>query len=206
MANLNQPILERMRAIILSKACQRINFNPGGSLPINADLYKRLAVILHNPGFKDNHLDVETDPNPAKPAGAEASYSIKRNTFYLPRWWYADLQDSKEGRLPFEKMTIVHECTHAAVDLLKTPIYWLYAESSAYIAGALYNLYCGSPWKPSEDQYIFVEAARVADEIKDKPGVTSINTSRLHFAIQQDENYKIIPGNTHYYCDGIPEP
>ena len=144
-------VQDTVAMILLSDSIQGINFS-FQNITISASNYAFIALaIAGNTSVKFDFV-VEQ--------GAAASYSSDSNTYSFPNATYG-MSDA------FEKMTIVHESTHAVIDSLstKSPIAnKLTNETAAYIAGGLYNVLTGSHFNPGAG--IYSEAHKLALSIK----------------------------------------
>lgn len=145
-------------------------------------------------------LNIEFGPSPS---GGAASYYPATNTFYF-RYWYW-------GFKPFERQAIIHEATHAWLDMLATirkpadvlpATKWmrtttLTSEAIAYMAGLLFAIYDTTPpgrtptvpdWVATAIPPVFRIAYDIAVKIKDKPGavVPAADVTELKEAIKSD--------------------
>jgi hypothetical protein len=115
-----------------------------------------------------------------------------------------------------ERALIIHECTHAIVDLRKITTVVHETEGLAYVAQALYSNLQGSTHRHvvSEDphdplswaswQMIFDESKRLANIVKRQRVVTEIEASTLYFAINNANFYRSRVG-TNEVNDGVAD-
>jgi hypothetical protein len=135
----------RIRAILLSKACQRINFR-FGHLHIDGHGYRRVVAALEPVHSGPNKgkanipiiLGKKNFPKPRDKNGSAGAYAPETDTMFLLSSNYAESS-------PDEQMLVVHECTHAVIDATITTgsVGAFASEAAAYIAGCLWNLYQG---------------------------------------------------------------
>jgi hypothetical protein len=180
---------QRISDILMSDSCQRIDFRWG---PYHIDGWNYTAVALSLVGANHSlHVSVgHMAPN------AEATYDPDANTIRLPNVTYAAAGASPNPNLAFQRMTIVHECTHAAVDQLRRAHRILYRSNEvlAYVGGALFNAYEGDPFAPPPAG-IYGAARVVAANIKDTPGAvigTPADVQALQTAITQSATYSFL--------------
>jgi hypothetical protein len=145
--------------ILVSPPCQRISFCFGDTYVDGAGYYF-VALSLASIDNKAKALGVVI--NTKLPAGTEAQYDPTSNNLVLPRPGY--------GGTGFQKMSILHELTHAVLDS-RAPRQirkMLDNETTAYLAGALYNVFSAPSatgpfgYQPGPGNPIYVEAHRLA--------------------------------------------
>ena len=123
-ATLKQTVINILR----SKHIQAVKFSYPygyGTMKMNGQLYASLAGLVGNDS-------VRTFVNPAVGNGRGAEYDVAANRIVC--------KSDGFGQDPFEKGTIVHECTHAVFDMLKIKnVWWVHNEIVSYIAGALFD-------------------------------------------------------------------
>jgi hypothetical protein len=181
--------------ILMSDACQSIDFRYGG-FHLNWVNYTAVALSAISPDPKPDRLRVIVGP-----FKEEARYDWRTNTLKLKAWSY--------GASVFgEKNTLVHECTHAAIDQQGSPktISRVDNEILAYVAEALFVRLSGSVILPGSDPTALA-AQVVANKIKDTPGssLSSDDAAALAQALKNDHPYaylkKRLVTDTN---DGIP--
>lgn len=165
MGNPNPTANERTMAqlivsILNSAPALRIDYNLNG-VAINPGLYSFICLSIVSPASTTKNIGVKVL---AMPAGTEAQYDIPTNNLQVPSSTY--------GGTPFQKMTLVHESTHAALDARgsanATPR--LLNETIAYISGGLFNVYSAPsvagpfPFVPTGG--IYLEAHRLAIKMR----------------------------------------
>jgi hypothetical protein len=171
--------LMRISNILMSDACQSIDFRYAG-VQLNWVNYTAVALSAVSPDPKPNRLRVIVGP-----FKDEASYDWRTNTIKLQAWSY--------GASVFaEKATLVHECTHAAIDQQGSPktISRVDNEILAYLTEALFVRLSGSALLPGSDPTALA-AQVVADKIKDQPGssISSDDAAALVKALNDDPLY-----------------
>jgi hypothetical protein len=184
MADPNDAMLrQRIVDLLRSNSCQRVDFR-FGPYHIDGWCYLRVALAAISPVHDFHVAAVEQSIDP----GASAQYSARTNTFKVPRGTFATGADpqvahppfglSSDAVLGFQRMTIVHECTHAAIDqMLQHPtIFRRSNEVIAYVAAALFNLYEGNPFDAMalpatrSSRPSLVAAQTIAGDIANRPG------------------------------------
>jgi hypothetical protein len=139
---------QRIVNILNSDQVQNINFSFRKVRVSGSDYtYVALAMVGKNNSVK---YDFKVA------AGAEATYQpFKTNTFSFPHPGY--------GTTAFERMSIVHECTHAVLDAKRSSlgaIPQLDNEITAFVAGGLFNVFDGAKFAPTGAD-IFAEAHKL---------------------------------------------
>ena len=143
--------------ILSSPPSQRIDFTLNNNR-INGSMFSILAVSSASPTNKVSNFGVTVMP---MPAGTEARYNKDKNNMEVPTANY--------GATGFQRMTFVHEATHAALDMRghgSSPPRLL-NETLAYISGALFNVYSAPlvtgpfPYTPSAGN-IYFQAHKLA--------------------------------------------
>jgi hypothetical protein len=147
---------QRLIGLLRSPSVQKIDFFIG-YMHINGAGYLRVADAVANGSIGLFVGGVS--------AGAAAEFSPPGRFFRFPEGTYG-LNRSDESDM-------VHESTHALRALTYTRqsqmlIAATQNEAAAYVAGALYDLYVGSP--NGSFQPIFIKAAQIAQSIKDRKG------------------------------------
>lgn len=164
MGNATPSVAERALAtlasqILVSQPCQRISFCFGDTYVDGAGYYY-VALSLVSIDNKAKALGVVI--NGGLPANTEAQYDPTTNNLVFPRAGY--------GTSGFQKMSILHELTHAVLDS-RAPRQirrMLDNETTAYLAGALYNVFSAPSatgpfgYSPGPGNPIYVEAHRLA--------------------------------------------
>ena len=154
MAHLNQTPAEKalhqnVISVITSKECKMISFSYEGIL-INQFKYAEIANYMRPyngfMAFGGAPITVKIE---AQPTGVEAEYDPKNDVVSFP--------SSNYGVTPFQKMAIVHEVTHAILDSYgkKYALFRLDNEMIAYIASAMYNINCGSPFLANKGTILY---------------------------------------------------
>ena len=149
-ADQKKKLSDSISDVLNSNSAQRINFL-FENCRISGSNYTFIALALA--GGKSVSFDFDVTP------GAAATYQPTNNTYSFPNANYG----SAAG---FERMTIVHESTHAVIDSLPEAFGHptrLTNETTAYIAGALFNVFSGSPFDPTTG--IYGEAHKLAKSI-----------------------------------------
>src|SRR5258708_16048091 len=93
-------------------------------------------------------------------AGAAANYAPANDTFRFPSAAFG-------ASSAFERMAIVHECTHAVIDARRASfgsVPQLDNEISAFIGGGLFNAFDGSKYAPTGTG-VYPEAHRLTTRI-----------------------------------------
>jgi hypothetical protein len=190
---------QRIVDLLNSDEVQKINFS-FRKVRVSGSDYSFVALAMSG---KTNAVKY----NFSVAAAAAATYQPKKsNTFSFPSTGYG-------ASNAFEKMTIVHECTHAVIDAKRAlgQIPQLDNELSAYIAGALYNVFKSSPFSPAGTG-IYPEAHKIAQSIAgslDKYkfageySVSNGDVSALSSAIVSSPTYSAISTTTPYGDDGL---
>jgi len=182
--------------ILMSDSCQRIDFRWG---PYHIDGWNYTAVGLALIGA--NH-SMRLSVGHMRPHD-EATYDPDTNTLRLPNANYAapTIGTAANPNLAFQRMIIVHECTHAAVDQMRRARQILYRSNEvlAFVGGALFNAYEGDPYATvAGDVYDFARV--VAANIKDTPGAlisTPADVQALENAITQNAAYTFLKTRPH---------
>ncbi|MGV7030678.1 hypothetical protein [Methylobacterium symbioticum] len=150
----NQGLRDRVGQILMSPACQFIDFTVDGT-HIDGSGFSYVALSLvpkkkAGPGLNFNIKKL------SKLAGAQ--YNQRENALEFPK--------ANFGQNLWERRSIVHECTHALIDARKRKVTWVTNEACANIAEQLYNQ-CFQPPDPPANQ-IDVAAAVIANNILQK--------------------------------------
>jgi hypothetical protein len=164
--------------VLSSPATQRINFFIG-FLHITGAGYRRVVSALN-----DGSITVKI----GKPSeGAAAEFHSNEDYYLFP--------DRPYGFAPVDLLNIVHESTHAIIAHAQASpaVADTSNEAAAYVAGALWNLYAGSPIprKSFVTAPLVVEANIIADRIKNPPGglVSAEELARLRAFIAIHPTY-----------------
>jgi hypothetical protein len=186
--DINDPdLVAKASRVLLSPECQRINFR-WGKQHINAKAYR--AVVF---AMVDSRIHLyEADAEHTLDNGVEAVYREGSETMIIR----PHLNLHKVSN----RMTIVHESTHAVQDaeLAGVWIWRLDKEAIAFVAEWLYNIY-SSPdrnklrHKPDPDDPIEVTAVEIARSLADRPGASpdSAAIRRLGNAIYANPTYSV---------------
>jgi hypothetical protein len=206
MADPNDALIrQRIVDLLRSHACQRIDFR-WGSYHVDGWCYLRVALAALSP-LQDFHIAVDervVDP------GASALYSAQTNTLKISCSTYAIPADPQVAQPPFglssaavlgfQRMTIVHECTHSAIDQMRQhpTILRRSNEVMAYVAGALFNINDGTPFDPNAlpaahpARPSFLAAHTIARNSASRPGTTigtQIDVANLERALEATQLY-----------------
>lgn len=157
----SQSLRARVGNILLSPACQKINFSLDGTC-VDGSSFAYVALALVSQPAAHGGIRFGKNISP----GAEAQYHPSRNMFCFPRENY--------GQTGWERMTIVHESTHALIDAKRQSTTMLANEMCAFVAGAIYNDLCGAPFTAPPEESVFVEAQKVA-------GYVTTTSRRWHY-------------------------
>jgi hypothetical protein len=186
--DINDPdLVAKASRVLLSLECQRINFR-WGKQHINAKAYR--AVVF---AMVDSRIHLyEADAEHTLDNGVEAVYREGSETMIIR----PHLNLHKVSN----RMTIVHESTHAVQDaeLAGVWIWRLDKEAIAFVAEWLYNIY-SSPdrnklrHKPDPDDPIEVTAVEIARSLADRPGTSPDPAAirRLGNAIYANPTYSV---------------
>jgi hypothetical protein len=196
----------RISDILMSDSCQRIDFRWG---PYHIDGWAYTAVALSLVGASRSlHLAVGH-----LPANQGAAYTAETNTLRLPNANYAaaTLPTGPNANLAFERLALVHECTHAITDQMRRhpTILARSDEVMAFVAESLFNVYEGSPFVPAATDAISTAAHRIARSIRNSPGAIigpPADVQALEAAITQSPTYSFIRFNPgfKYHNSGLP--
>jgi hypothetical protein len=196
----------RISDILMSDSCQRIDFRWG---PYHIDGWAYTAVALSLVGANRSlHLAIGH-----LTATQGATYAAETNTLRLPSANYAaaNLPTGRNANLAFERLAIVHECTHAVTDQLRRhpTILARSDEVMAFVAESLFNVYEGSPFVPPANDPISLAAHRIARSIRNSPGAVigpAVDVQALETAITQSPTYSFIRFNPRfkYHNSGLP--
>jgi hypothetical protein len=186
--DINDPdLVAKASRVLLSLECQRINFR-WGKQHINAKAYR--AVVF---AMVDSRIHLyKADAEHTLDNGVEAVYREGSETMIIR----PHLNLHKVSN----RMTIVHESTHAVQDaeLAGVWIWRLDKEAIAFVAEWLYNIY-SSPdrnklrHKPDPDDPIEVTAVEIARSLADRPGASPDPAAirRLGNAIYANPTYSV---------------
>jgi hypothetical protein len=191
---------QRIVDLLNSDPVQKINFS-FRKVRVSGSDYAYVALAMVGKSSKVHY-------NFSVAAGAAATYQPnKSNSFSFPSTSYG-------ATSAFEKMTIVHECTHAVIDAKRSlgQIPQLDNEISAYIAGGLYNVFNGSPFTPAGAAGIYPEAHKLTKRIAttidtwhftDTFAIANSDVTALSSAITSSPTYGSISTTAPYGDDGL---
>ena len=196
-------LVAKVSQVLLSPECQRINFR-WGKLHVNAKAYRAVVFAMIDSRI---HL-YEANAKHKLDSDTEAEYRGSSETMIIqPRLNLHDI---------YNRMTIVHEATHAVQDAeLEDEWVWqLDKEATAFIAEWLFDIYCSPDPdhlrnKPDPDDPIELIALEIARSLAGKPGASPDPAAmrRLGDAIFKDPTYSarmlLRPWSR---GDGVPEP
>lgn len=199
MAHRSQVLRRRITELLTSSACQNIDFRWAAERIMGAQ-YTMLAISLN--GSSQRRIQEEV----GHVESGLAQYIIERNTIRAP--W--ESFGAGEGQYAaYERMSLVHECTHAIFDMVRRhpTINALSNEMVAYVAGALFNLNSGRPYANDSD-HIWKAANDVAVYVSRRGGgiIGPENAvSALREAILADRTYRHLKRNPHltWRNDGV---
>ena len=198
MAHHSLVMRRRIAELLISAPCQRIDFRWGAEHVMGAQ-YSALAMSLN--GSSPHRLQEEI----GHVEGGLARYIIGRNTIRVPMEGFGVGQSEYAA---YERMSIVHECTHAVFDMARRhpTTNALSNEIMAYIGGALFNLNAGRPYHNQSDQ-LWVIADRIAAGIPPAGGVIGpeADVLALRNAILADPTYAHLRHNPRlrWHNDGV---
>lgn len=135
---------------MISPAVRRLNFSVMGHV-ITGQNFGQVAVRLDPMSHSRNRLTVAVG---ALPAHAGAMYIPARNRFVFA--------NANVGNSAPDRMAIVHEATHAVLDLHSSRNSAIDDEATAYIAGALYQQFMNEVTWSASSPRVFVAAAAIA--------------------------------------------
>jgi hypothetical protein len=199
----NAAAVAKVSRVLLSPECQRINFRRGKQ-HINAKAYRAVVFALIDSRI---HL-YEADAAHKLDQGVEALYREGSETMII--------RPHLSLHRVYNRMTIVHESTHAVQDAELAGVWtWrLDKEAIAFIAEWLYNIY-SSPdrnklrHKPDPDDPIEVTAVEIARSLADRPGASPDLAAmrRLGDAIYANPTYSVrMLLHPWVRGDGVPKP
>jgi len=198
-----QDMIQRLTILFASKAAQQINFKLDQIHFVGSGFVKVLVYLnlrqMGQPGIQIKFGAMSDD--------VAAYYEPRRNILNFRKASY--------GETAFQRMTIIHECVHAwldvrmpkvqtvadAIEAAQMTTTQLSDEAAAYIAGGLFYIYENVPpgrkpaypadWKSDP---IYEEAIRIAAKIMNKPGavVSDADAKPLKQAIMDDDDYSAI--------------
>jgi hypothetical protein len=199
----NAALVAKVSGVLLSPECQRINFR-WGKMHVNAKAFR--AVVF---AMVDSRIHIyEADAAHPLDPGVEAVYRGSSETMII--------QPRLNMHAIYNRMTIVHESTHAIQDAqLEDEWVWqLDKEAIAFVAEWLYDIYC-SPNpdnlrnKPDPDDPIELIALEIARSLAGKPGASPDPTAMRHLgdAIYKNPTYSVrMLLHPWSRGDGVPEP
>lgn len=146
--------------LLMTPQCQKIDYMLNETW-VSGSLYSFIALSIVSPLNNVSNIGVTVK---AMPVGTEAQYIIASNNIEVPSQTY--------GSTPFQRMTFVHECTHAALDARRSKyaLPRLLNETCAYISGALFNVYlagsASGPFGFNPGAGIYAEAHKLAIKMR----------------------------------------
>jgi hypothetical protein len=149
---------QRIRETLMHHSAQSIDFFMGGFLRINGAGYMKVANALKNGTFGIHRLDM--DP------GEAAFFDAKTGYFGVPR-------SPSWGLNFYDRVTIVHESTHAQIALAYgfNPImYDSLNEAAAYIAGAVYQNELNKGPVMEDESMVRAKSSQIAKSIYGRKG------------------------------------
>ena len=196
-------LVAKVSQVLLSPECQRINFR-WGKMHVDAKAFRAVVFAMVDSRI---HLYEASAKHPLDP-GDEAVYRGSIETMII--------QPSLDMHVIYNRMTIVHESTHAIQDAqLEDEWVWqLDKEAIAFVAEWLYDIYC-SPNpdnlrnKPDPDDPIELIALEIARSLAGKAGASPDPTAmrRLGDAIFKDPTFSVrMLLRPWSRPDGVPEP
>jgi hypothetical protein len=202
MAN-DAALVAKVANVLLSQECQRINFR-WGKLHVNAKAYR--AVVF---AMVDSRIHLHEAKGKYKlDSDTEAEYRGATETLIIKP--HLNLSSI------YNRMTIVHESTHAIQDAeLEDEWVWhLDKEATAFVAEWLLDIYSSPDPRhlknnPDPDDPIELIALEIARSLAGRPGASPDPAAmrRLGDAIFKDPTYSVTmalhPWNR---GDGVPEP
>lgn len=150
--------------ILMSESCQKIDFW-WGPYHIDGWGYTAIALALLAREGTPNRLSIRVG---GIPADADATYDSDTNIVRLPSWTYATVD-------PFQRMGVVHELTHALVDMIRRGPRILYSSNEvlAFSAEAMFNANEADAGRPSWTApagSLYAQAAAFAAPLRTQPG------------------------------------
>jgi hypothetical protein len=196
-------LVAKVSQVLLSPECQRINFR-WGKMHVDAKAFRAVVFAMVDSRI---HLYEASAKHPLDP-GDEAVYRGSIETMII--------QPSLDMHVIYNRMTIVHESTHAIQDAqLEDEWVWqLDKEAIAFVAEWLYDIYC-SPNpdnlrnKPDPDDPIELIACEIARSLAGMAGASPDPTAmrRLGDAIFKNPTYSVrMLLHPWSRSDGVPEP
>lgn len=194
-------ILDALRSrtsqLLMSAACQRIDFHWGHN-HIDGSAFSFIALSLITKPKGQHGISFVVKP---QPPNVGASYDPATNAVEFPTGSFGTSD-------AWEKMSIIHEMTHAVIDATspRGSLRAVHDELSAYTAGALFNIYSAA--NPAAGPYPYVAAPNtiysaahaVALSIQASPG-TAIDpntASPLRLAILSSPTYTYLHAHPNY--------
>jgi hypothetical protein len=179
--------------LLNSRAVQQIRFN-AESIRIDSKVYRDLSALV-------NSGDICILVSGSLPKGVDAQYDNDKNRLEVPSAAFSTL---------FEKQVIVHEMTHAAIDMMgltkSRGLHRTENEGIAYIAEWLFVHNSGGARAAKSDLRFCRVADRIVQEIvKAQPHVYTVSAAEmreLRNAVGQDPGYNKMRGKIDI-TDGI---
>jgi hypothetical protein len=196
-------LVAKVSQVLLSHECQRINFR-WGKLHVDAKAYR--AVVF---AMVDSRIHLyEANAKHKLDSDIEAEYRGSSETMII--------QPCLDMHKIYNRMTIVHESSHAIQDaeLADEWVWQLDKEATAFVAEWLFDIYCSPDparlrHKPDPDDPIEVIALEIARSLSGKPGASPDPAAmrRLGDAIFKDPTYSVrMLLRPWSRGDGVPEP
>ncbi|RMF91950.1 MAG: hypothetical protein D6736_04285 [Nitrospinota bacterium] len=196
-------VRDEIASILAEPLVTRINFSLGGLAITGAGLGRVRNAILHD--------RIRVVPDPSLPAGAGGSYNATQNQIGVePSLTQQHLASSIQMR-----SVLLHECSHALVDLSRAAATTILSdEAAAYLVQLMYRLGRGQSWLrtwASQNQgtptgRIFHEAIRIIDRfaLLQSCAILQLQAySALRQAIQQHPVYRGTSSTALTRADGI---
>jgi hypothetical protein len=187
----------RTQQLLMSPASQNIDFYWGGN-HVSGSTFVYIAVALASRPNTRRGISFVVRP---QPPNVGASYQPANNTVEFPTIGFG-LSD------PWEKMSIIHEMTHAVIDEISPGrrTRAVHDELCAYTAGALFNIYSAGnphagpyPFTPAPDS-VYSAAHGVAMSIQDSRGfaISPVVANPLRQAILASPTYTYLHAHPNY--------
>jgi hypothetical protein len=197
----------RVRDVVLSPSCQKIDFDYAFShgygfdrCKINSSAFYYIALALNSKPVNGRGITIRVQQLPEH---VGADYNSGNNVLRFPSIHF--------GQTTFERGMIVHECVHAQRDALGNKhlgrTRGVEEEASAYVAEVLFLIYETTANGLTADKATVVgddpvlgAAFDIATQIADKPGalVGVGDAHELRKAILADKTYKFMRKNVNY--------
>lgn len=187
---------ELVLQVLRSKPIASLDFTLDGR-KVSPAMYESVAKAIET-----KKITIMVDKVSGTESGAGAAYFFELKTgentiFYdVLALRFSEISRASNGARFKQLADIVHESTHAAFDILKTPnMTHLHHETAAYVAGALYQVVLfksegGDPSKISFGDAKFAAAWDIAKTIAVAGTVTKQQINAIQTAISTDTLYK----------------